>query len=62
MKLGNGMAVQEFVWKANEAGAIPSGGGRKTATPEQLGKAIAFEKGLIRDHCNRTGQTPPRRS
>lgn len=51
--------IPEFVGRANEAGGIRSGG-RPTATPDQLDKALAYERSLIRSHCQRNGKPVPR--
>lgn len=51
--------IAQFAARANEAGGIPSRG-RPMATPEQLEKAIAYERQIISAYCRETGKPRPR--
>lgn len=51
--------IAEFAARANESGGIRSRG-RPTATPDQLDKALAYERNVIRTHCKRNGKAVPR--
>jgi superfamily II DNA or RNA helicase len=53
------VSIAELAAKANEAGAIRSGG-RPTASPEQLARALDYVRTTIRAHCARTDKPAPR--
>lgn len=59
-RYGGDKPVQVFAMEVNQAGGIPSPGGRKNASVEQLRAALHYARAVVERHCSANSLPRPR--